>query len=284
MDGDDLLCRFRLPLEHASSSAMIGGDEVSELYWQGSVGDGVAARDALGSASLPVVYFATSSSVDVSSMSLIRWALWLWTFVKKLIHSCAAESVVQSIFTLISERHEVTASGDTLTFIASISKVTTIAATAIVDARWATKKKSHAASSIMNWQLSIILAIAAGDSEACNCCKRIKTNVLLVTGKKKDLWVRKSSCSIARISSLWKASLVYSTNCFGKGRRRSFVVWENKGEITMKVSTQQKSLTADALRCRFWNSFEATKRQVIAATWNWSLRSGSFCAITMRSK
>jgi len=44
-----------------------------ELCWQGSVGDGVAVREKLGSASLPVaLYSATSSSVDFSSMSLIR--------------------------------------------------------------------------------------------------------------------------------------------------------------------------------------------------------------------
>lgn len=40
-----------------------------------------------------------------------------------------------------------TASGDALEF---ISNVRTMAATAIVDARCATKKPSHAASSIMN--------------------------------------------------------------------------------------------------------------------------------------
>jgi hypothetical protein len=86
------------------------------------------------------------------------------------------------MFALILARQELTTSGDKLAL--CVSKVTTMAATAIVEARFEQKINWQAANSTLNWQLSMRFAIIDGDTLVLIPFKRTETNVLLVTGKK----------------------------------------------------------------------------------------------------
>lgn len=109
----------------------------------GTSSDGTSSSNLGEGVTLPL---ATSSSVVDAVVSAIRRALWAW-----IVRNLRAQTFTSPlIYFAMFAMHEFVERPK-----CSCSAVTIIAANAVSDALWATKKKSHEDNSIMNWHVSI---------------------------------------------------------------------------------------------------------------------------------